>query len=627
MLSKPLIGQHVHIPAIDSSFSRYYYNFKAENAYSKHEFGDTVRMKIKLPKVDFQMALFSGNAEINRLICKDTILYSGKYVDRNKAYAYEDVCFFVLPKDLQDEYVELESYNLSHHDFYISPIIIKRQHLDFHIVKLYEESQISILTMIGFIGGCFLVLIFFIAMYFINERKYNDYLYFCLYILFVIIHNSIQSDSYLRTYYLFPSNPILYHKLFESHIILNYLVFLLFIRKFLQMDKLYPKVAHVMNWVMGIFMVIFLIFFSTSILTNNLAIIQNKLFFLFIVCIALGAYLIHVINSNIKNGYLVYTTIGSTILVLSSTIEFIFARIFSDAYHWNLQYPMIGGISPSNFTQYGNWINIMFFAMMIGYKYKITEKKLFTFRLTKLSELEKKTTFKEYKIKELEQIQSFQSEQLFEKNKVFGSLRSQMGTVIQKFNPEFFENMVEAIAFNIDIGKKEEAKDQISLLKEFISRILKYSHRGLIPMNEDVRNIEIFVQLDRYRLQSLFDYSLSISPKIKNPNLVCPSFFYQEYLEIVMWNHFDKNATNNQLDIAIRLQDKNVVVEIIESSELILKINKEEILQALDNIQARILNFVSLDDYSMNYEIQEDRKTAILILNVRTDIQLRNHLN
>lgn len=611
LIGSDLNAQKVYLPEIDTSGDIYFYHFDKSKAYSNHQGRDTVKMLIQLPEHHEEISLFPGNAEINILELKDTTIYSGKYMDKTKVYNPNDNYFLVIPPNHNSQIVELTSYNLSSLDFYMAPYITTHKSVEFHITKFVIEGQLGIVIAVGFLGGSFVLILFFTFSY-LSDRKAKDHYFFILYLLTILIFNSIQMDSFLRFYILFPKNPIIYHQIFDFSSLSTYVVYILVVIKFLELDKSNPKLSRRTKFFASIILIGSLITLTAGIM-KEFKIIQEGFIWIYIASFIAGSIIICDIAYHVRTKFTYLSLYGSIFLLIGVMFEFVTSRIFEDSYYWNLERPLLGHIFPVNFTHFGNWFHLIFFSMIIGFKYKKTDISTQEMHQSNLEDLKRSSEIERLKMEQLANTFSEQENHLKQRNQVFDFLQTKVGTIKQQLNPKFINNMLTAITPNIEVKDKETAKKQIGLIKEFLNQIISSSESELVPLIDDLNILNAFVELEKIRHYQRLKLNINLSLTEDEFEYLIPPFLFQEYVENIVWD-FSTSSYSNHVELNTNINSEFAEIRITEFSEE--SFSKNEVKDSIiTRIRERLDN--SHDSiYSLDYVEKNNNQQHTLILRI-----------
>src|SRR5699024_4214318 len=81
-----------------------------------------------------------------------------------------------------------------------------------------------------------------------------------------------------------------------------------------------------------------------------------------------------------------------------------------------------------------------------------------------------------------------------------------------QINPHFIHNTLTSIRFMLEMGKVREAGEMIFYFSKLLRRTISRSNE-FITLEEEVRTLEDYVNLQKFRYQDSFEASYDISPQ------------------------------------------------------------------------------------------------------------------
>jgi tetratricopeptide (TPR) repeat protein len=104
------------------------------------------------------------------------------------------------------------------------------------------------------------------------------------------------------------------------------------------------------------------------------------------------------------------------------------------------------------------------------------------------------------------------------------ALRAQM-------NPHFIFNCLNSVQRFIISNDSEGANEYLSTFANLIRQTLENSGRKLIPLKDELRYLETYIKMEQLRSNNKFDYQITISPEIDQPETYIPNMIVQPYVE------------------------------------------------------------------------------------------------
>ena len=206
-----------------------------------------------------------------------------------------------------------------------------------------------------------------------------------------------------------------------------------------------------------------------------------------------------------------------------------------------------GGVEPMFFTYLGAIIETTTFALIIGYRAKVSEN-----------------------------VKAATENQLTLKTKEMSELKM---TVLQtQMDPHFLYNSLNSINNFVIKNDIETASDYITKFSRLIREILKNSTSLTVSLKDDLGVMGLYVKLEQMRMPDGFDYIVTIDDNIQIDDIQVPPLFMQPYIENAIWHGFSSKKPNKRISLNIYDDDDNILCEIIDNGIGIkeTKANKKE---------------------------------------------------
>ncbi len=129
------------------------------------------------------------------------------------------------------------------------------------------------------------------------------------------------------------------------------------------------------------------------------------------------------------------------------------------------------------------------------------------------------------------------------------ALRAQM-------NPHFTFNVINSIQHFILHKDSESAYRYLSKFSKLIRVILNNSEKSTILLTEEIKALELYLELEAMRFEKRFDYHIIIDPYIDMENTRIPSMLIQPYVENSIKHGILPLKNNGKIIIELQKQDK-----------------------------------------------------------------------
>ncbi len=379
-------------------------------------------------------------------------------------------------------------------------------------------------------GGLLILAVYHLMIFVLNRRKL--YLFYSLYSLslFIYFYSHVCPEEYLWVYD--------YINFAIQFVAFGFYV--LFGRDLLNSKKNIPEWDVLLVIEYKVFFLLSLAFIGVQIFFTYQH--QEKLFLTLTPIFSVFALLTYVVLTKIKGRHVSYFIIGSLAYVLLANCSLLLPMILGDEFFVDIK------VDPMFFTYIGTTIELIMFALIVGY------------RVTDL-EIEK------------------QQVMLDLQQKVEEMADLKMTALQSRMDPHFLYNSLNSINNFVLQNDAEKASDYITKFSRLIREILKKSSNKTIPLSEELGILGLYVRLEQMRMDGGFDYIVTIDENINLDKIDVPPLFIQPYIENAIWHGFVNKTTNRKINLTVYDEEENVRCEIIDNGigiERSKSLNKSE---------------------------------------------------
>lgn len=132
------------------------------------------------------------------------------------------------------------------------------------------------------------------------------------------------------------------------------------------------------------------------------------------------------------------------------------------------------------------------------------------------------------------------------------ALRAQM-------NPHFIFNSLNSINDFISKNDVEFASNYLTKFAKIMRQTLENSMQNAIPLEEDLKMLELYLQVESMRLNNKFTYTINIDNSIDVDNTLVPPLILQPFIENSIWHGLSNKASDGHIDISIKKEDNMLV--------------------------------------------------------------------
>ena len=129
------------------------------------------------------------------------------------------------------------------------------------------------------------------------------------------------------------------------------------------------------------------------------------------------------------------------------------------------------------------------------------------------------------------------------------ALRAQM-------NPHFIFNCLSSINGYILKNESEPAADYLTKFSRLIRMVLTNSKKTLIPLEDELEMLRLYLEMERLRFQYSFDYTINLRNEIDVQNIFIPPLLLQPFAENAIWHGLMHKEGSGHLHIELGLEEK-----------------------------------------------------------------------
>jgi tetratricopeptide (TPR) repeat protein len=120
-----------------------------------------------------------------------------------------------------------------------------------------------------------------------------------------------------------------------------------------------------------------------------------------------------------------------------------------------------------------------------------------------------------------------------------------------QMNPHFIFNSLNSIGDYIAKNNPKEADDYLSKFAKVMRMTLENSEQQAIPLSDDLKALELYMQLEAKRLNNKFTYEIKVTGDIDKDNTLVPPMIFQPFVENSIWHGIAKKEGQGHIVIDI----------------------------------------------------------------------------
>jgi len=138
------------------------------------------------------------------------------------------------------------------------------------------------------------------------------------------------------------------------------------------------------------------------------------------------------------------------------------------------------------------------------------------------------------------------------------ALRAQM-------NPHFIFNCLSSINRFIYKNDNKTASDYLTKFSRLIRMVLLHSQKRLVPLEDELEMLRLYLDMERFRFKNGFDYSITTTNTIDAGAIFIPPLLLQPFCENAIWHGLMNKEEHGHLSISISERDKTLYCTIADN--------------------------------------------------------------
>lgn len=131
-----------------------------------------------------------------------------------------------------------------------------------------------------------------------------------------------------------------------------------------------------------------------------------------------------------------------------------------------------------------------------------------------------------------------------------------------RMDPHFLFNALNSIQNAILNRDKMVAYEYHAKFSELMRMVLMHSDQKVINLEEELRSLRLYLDLELLRTNSGFEYQIQVAPEIKPETQDVPSMLLQPFVENAIWHGVMNRDTPGKIAISIEEKKSNILCSI-----------------------------------------------------------------
>lgn len=173
---------------------------------------------------------------------------------------------------------------------------------------------------------------------------------------------------------------------------------------------------------------------------------------------------------------------------------------------------------------------------------------------------------------------------------------SQQTALKAQMNPHFIFNVLNSIKSFIYENDKKSAAEYLSKFAELVRGVLMMSASPMIKLSDEVKALELYIQLEAMLLEPPFEYSINIAENMDIESITIPSLIIQPFVENAFKHGLRHKQGEKKLQISLALNDITNQLIVSISDNGIGQKNQQRFMLTIHQIINPLLSLQIKDD-------------------------------
>ncbi len=142
---------------------------------------------------------------------------------------------------------------------------------------------------------------------------------------------------------------------------------------------------------------------------------------------------------------------------------------------------------------------------------------------------------------------------------------TEMKALRLQMNPHFIFNTLNSIGDFISKHDTISADDYLAKFAKIMRMTLEYSDQKEIALADDLKMLELYLQLESRRLNHTFTYAIHVDDDIDTENTMVPPMMLQPFVENSIWHGIAKKNSQGKINIMIK-KDADMIHCVVEDN-------------------------------------------------------------
>ena len=136
------------------------------------------------------------------------------------------------------------------------------------------------------------------------------------------------------------------------------------------------------------------------------------------------------------------------------------------------------------------------------------------------------------------------------------AIRLEMQALRAQMNPHFIFNCLSSINCFILENETEKASDYLTRFSRLIRMVLTNSEKALITLDEELKMLKLYLDMERLRFENSFDYNITYTNDVEAETVLVPPLLLQPFCENAIWHGLMNKEGKGHLIITIMKENE-----------------------------------------------------------------------
>jgi tetratricopeptide (TPR) repeat protein len=138
------------------------------------------------------------------------------------------------------------------------------------------------------------------------------------------------------------------------------------------------------------------------------------------------------------------------------------------------------------------------------------------------------------------------------------ALESKQKALTAQMNPHFIFNSLNSIENFIYQNEKRNLNKYLTKFATLMRLILNSSQEVVVPIDQEVQALDLYMELEALRFRDRFSYSISIDDNIDQYEMQIPSMLIQPFVENAIWHGIMHKEGPGKVEVTMKLEGEKV---------------------------------------------------------------------